>query len=274
MKIGIIGNGFVGKATQLLCKCNKIFVYDIDPTKCIPENLLLVDLVVCDLIFICVPTPMNKDKSCHVNIVVDIVNRLKKIVDKNKIIIRSTVEPLTTKKLQVSFMPEFLTEKNWKNDVVDCNLWILGSDYDYTKTKFRNLINESFLANNINYSNYSCVEPTEAELIKYTRNCFLATKVSFFNEIDSICNNLDVDYNVVKKHVVVDKRIGSSHTNVPGFDGKYGFGGTCLPKDINALNTFMKRRNITSYILNSVCQRNDNYDRTEKDWMDDKRASL
>ena len=88
MKIGIIGNGFVGQATNLFC-CNNVksYMYDIDPNKCNPIGLKLSDLSVCDLIFICVPTPMADDGKCYTNIVEDVVNKLKKFFEsKNKVL--------------------------------------------------------------------------------------------------------------------------------------------------------------------------------------------
>ena len=80
MKIGIIGNGFVGKATKIL-KCNDIEMvcYDINPELCEPKNLTLNDMMDCEIIFVSVPTPMNKDGSVHLNIVKSVVNDLKSL---------------------------------------------------------------------------------------------------------------------------------------------------------------------------------------------------
>ena len=94
MKIGIIGNGFVGKATSLLeCSDVNIIVYDINPKLCNPIGTTLNDIVLCELIFISVPTPMNKDGSCHLDIlhsVIDEINNIKP-VDELLIINRCTV---------------------------------------------------------------------------------------------------------------------------------------------------------------------------------------
>ena len=110
----------------------------------------------------------------------------------------------------------------------------------------------------------------EAELVKYFRNCYLATKVSFCNEIYSICKKLNISYENVKDLAVEDSRITDSHTNVPGHDGKFGFGGTCFPKDVSALKSFMKDQDIKSFILEAVHKRNNEYDRVEQDWNDNK----
>ena len=71
--------------------------------------------------------------------------------------------------------------------------------------------------------------------VKYLTNSFLAVKVSFANEIYNICESLDVDYDKVIEYALYDERLGQSHWAVPGPDGHFGFGGSCFPKDMNAL---------------------------------------
>ena len=112
MKIGIIGNGFVGKATfQLKCKDIDILACDLNPDLCIPKNIKLENLLICDIIFVSVPTPMKKTGECHLNIVKSVINDLKNINYKNFIVLRSTVPAGTCGNLGIYFMPEFLTEK-------------------------------------------------------------------------------------------------------------------------------------------------------------------
>jgi UDPglucose 6-dehydrogenase len=277
MKIGIIGNGFVGKATRVLeCKEIKILVYDIKPELCYPEGLQIDDLIDCSLIFISVPTPMNNDGTCHLNIVINVINKLNSIINKEKtqLVIRSTVLPGTSDKLGTYFMPEFLTEKNYLNDFINCENWIFGllnksTDKNFMKN-IKNLINIAYKYKKINYNNIFFVYNKEAEMIKYIRNCFLAVKVSFFNEMYEFCKLKDIDYNVVQKIATMDKRIGSSHSSVPGPDNKFGFGGTCFPKDTSALKKEMDNNNMKSYILEGAINRNNEKDRKEKDWEKDK----
>ena len=76
---------------------------------------------------------------------------------------------------------------------------------------------------------------THAEMIKYFTNCFLATKVSFANEMFDLCQKLGLDYDKVIEYSTTDKRIGNTHLNVPGHDGDLGFGGHCFPKDLEAV---------------------------------------
>lgn len=274
MKIGIIGNGFVGKATKILeCKDIKLLVYDINPELCEPKGISLINLVNCDLIFISVPTPMNSDGSCHFKIVENVIKDIRNLDPNNKsIIIRSTVTPGFCDKNECSFMPEFLTEKNFKNDFINCKNWIFGirNDFNPLKDKITTLINLAYKNNKIKYNKISFVSNTEAEMIKYIRNTFLATKISYFNEIFSYCQIKNIDFNTVREIACSDERIGLSHTNCPGHDGKKGFGGTCFPKDISSLQFDMKQNKIKSPLIDAVIYRNNQIDRKEQDWLLDK----
>jgi UDPglucose 6-dehydrogenase len=270
MKIGICGYGFVGKATEQL-KNDEIefIIYDKNPSLCNPSNTTPKELSNCDLIFISVPTPMKKDGSCCIDIVKSAINDIRKYGDP-LIVIRSTVVPGTCNSLNCYFMPEFLTEKNFIKDFINNPCWIFGllnSDKDELfKTRITKLIGDAHAATRINSNEIEFVNNKEAELVKYFKNCYLATKVSFCNEMYSICDKLDISYNTVKDLAVKDIRITDSHTNVPGLDGKFGYGGTCFPKDVSALNTFMKDNDISSYILDATERRNLEIDRCDRDW--------
>jgi len=281
--IGIIGNGFVGGATKLLkCLEINILVWDIIPEKSEPQNLKISDLKVCDFIFICVPTPMEDSGNCHIGIVEKVVKKLKEPENKidtshTTIVIRSTVPPGTSKNLECYFMPEFLTEANWEQDFINCKNWIFGINPSETEVldKFVNLIKTAYKYQVIKYDNVIGITTDEAEMVKYTRNSFLATKISYFNEINQLCQSLNINYKNVRRVTCLDSRIGESHTKVPGHDNHYGFGGTCLPKDIHALaEVYQATLNIKPPVLSAIIYRNDNIDRPEKDWAEDKRAKL
>ena len=302
LTIGIVGNGFVGGATRLFsCKSVSVLIYDTDPSKCVPSSTTLVRLAKeCDIIFICVPTPMDTDGSCYTRIVRNVVTDLLEEADPREttVVVRSTVPPGTCRELGVAFMPEFLTEGNWQEDFKCTKDWIVGADdpstlYGYEATvmketfisKLQRLLTFAVQSGNIKSDNMTVTNTQEAEMCKYVRNCFLATKVGFFNEIHHACRLANIDYGMVRTLVVRDERIGSSHTAVPGPDGKLGFGGTCLPKDTNAMIQFMLSKNkriceegvdfpraYTHYpckILGAVRDRNDTVDRTCRDWAKD-----
>lgn len=269
MKIGIIGNGFVGKATNILKnKDVNVITYDINPQLCDPQGTTLMDFKSCELIFVSVPTPMNNDRSCHSGIVesviMELTNEIKICEPDNFIIVRSTVIPGTSDNLGCYFMPEFLTEKNYLYDFRNCKEWIIGlrgTQYDEIfMTKINKLFALSKMNGCISSDSTNFVLNKEAEMIKYFRNCFLALKISFCNEMYDYCQSQNIDYEQVSLYATKDDRIGSSHTNVPGHDGDRGYGGSCFPKDTKAIIFSMKQKGITSYILDAMDRRN-NVDR-------------
>ena len=273
MKVGIIGNGFVGSATSLLeCIDISIIVYDINPKLCKPTNTTLKDICNCDLIFISVPTPMNKNGSCHINILESVVHNISQIKSTNELLLinRCTVPINTSNELNCYYMPEFLTEKNFKNDFINNPEWIFGLKNSSTdalfKEKITELINTAYKNKCINSNKIHFVDNNEAEMIKLFRNTFLSTKISFCNEIYKFCQSQNISYENVRKLATNDPRIGSSHTNVPGHDGFFGYGGTCFPKDTNSLYFQMKEKNLDSYIIKATVERNEIVDRPQHDW--------
>lgn len=284
--VGIVGGGFVGKATSGFKNSKTdVIVFDLQKELCMPSDTTIYDIYKCDVVFIAVPTPMSADGSCYTKIVENVVLDLQKNNVKH-IVIRSTVPVGTCKALGVHFMPEFLTEKNWKHDFYTCPTWVIGTDETSENNSFVDIINHIFssaVEDGVIISNNIMWKTTmEAELIKYTRNCFLATKVGFFNEIYSFCEKLGIEYDNVKAGVVADPRIGPSHTNVPNeefFNGrvawKRGSSGTCLPKDLNSMIKQYEHGEVPSPILNAVWHRNITIDRPERDWEHDKgRATI
>jgi nucleotide sugar dehydrogenase len=273
MKIGVIGNGFVGKATcTLACKSVELYCYDINPALCNPKGCTLKMISECDLIFISVPTPMKKDGSCYLKIIETVIGDLSKIksLDEMLVLIRSTVPPGTSDNLNCYFMPEFLTEKHYLEDFKRCKNWIFGVKGKKQDIIFKEKIQELFKLSHdnkkIDSSKCSFLLNKEAEMVKLFRNIFLATKVSFCNEIYDYCNSAGINYNNMIKVACDDDRIKESHSMVPGPDGKRGFGGTCFPKDINNLLNLMKNNKVKSYIIENVIRRNEEHDRYEKDW--------
>ena len=267
MKIGIVGFGFVGKATNSLT--NDALIYDIDPSLCSPTGLTLQQLSEqSDIIFVSVPTPMNSDGSCHLGILETVIYEIKRCTPDTPIVIRSTVPPGTSDRLGCYFMPEFLTERNFMSDFIHTPEWIFGDDENNT---FRSLISDLFTTakskNKITSDRVTFVTTKEAEMIKLFRNTFLATKVSFCNEFYRFCEQHTVNYENVRRVAVADSRIGDSHTFVPGPDDRFGFGGTCFPKDVANVVHLMKS---SSYILRSALTRNETVDRPEKDWEHNK----
>ena len=275
MKLGIIGNGFVGKATKMLeCKEITIISYDLNPHLCDPQGTTIEDVALCDIIFISVPTPMNKDGSCHLNIVEGVVEKLRTIGCKKPLVLRSTVPPGTSERLGCSFMPEFLTEANAVFDFINNKEWIFGIDDDSVKPLLQNMITTAFSYNRITYNKITFLTTKESEMVKMFRNNFLTVKVSLCNELYNWCRAKDIDYDRVRTVAFSDSRIGLSHTKVPGPDGKYGFGGTCFPKDINSAISDMISVSTYPVILKAANTRNNKLDRSSRDWEKNKGRSV
>ena len=260
-KVGVIGNGFVGEAISFaFSSVSEMYVYDIDPSRCLND---LDSVHNCDFVFICVPTPMHKDGSQDLSYV---ENVFEKATDVPVYILKSTVLPGTTDRLskkypnfKIVFSPEFLTERTAKLDMLTQSRIILGGDHKLTE-KVKTLLNSRFKIQNIIQT-----DSKTAELTKYMNNTFFATKVSIMNEFKLICDKIGANWKDALKGFVSDGRIGDSHLNVPGHDGKLGYGGTCFPKDVNAFLSFSKKYHIELNTISGGWKTNLEV-RKEKDW--------
>ncbi len=254
-KIGIIGRGFVGSAVEFgfsaQCGCNAIIKsYDIDESR--KKDSLDVTVNNSDFIFVSVPTPSN-----HTGIdLSSLISALESIEQVNRrndniILIRSTIIPGTTKKLDekfkklnIVFNQEFLTERSAKFDFINQSRFIIGGD-----PKFTNMVAQLY---KWRFGSTALIIQTNfetAELIKYMNNCFFATKVSFLNEMKILSQKIGADWDTSVQGFVSDGRIGHSHIQVPGPDGKLGFGGNCFPKDVKAILEFSKKLGVN---LNTI----------------------
>lgn len=263
MNIGIIGQGYVGTAIKLGFEQHyNVLTYDkFDLAK--STHSKLSDLVEeTKVIFVCVPTPMRKDGTCYTGIVEEVIREINESADDHIIVIKSTIPPGTTDRINqeythstVIFNPEFLTEQNFLEDFKNQKRIILGGDRKGTN-KLRQIYSKVF-------PNATIVKTgaKHAEMVKYFTNCFLATKVSFANEMYNVCQQLDLDYDKVVEYAIYDERLGKSHWAVPGPDGDFGYGGHCFPKDLSAIiNSFE-----TFGLLEAVEEVN-NQVRNNRDW--------
>ena len=117
--LGIVGNGFVGKAMHMLgCSGIHIKCYDINPLLCVPVGTIMADLLDCHAIFISVPTPIDGEGKTNMKYVDSVVFSLRELQYNGFIVIRSTVPIGTCDYYKCYFMPEFLTEKNTTNDFI------------------------------------------------------------------------------------------------------------------------------------------------------------
>ena len=268
-KIGIVGNGFVGSAVRYGFSPNvgcdaEVKVYDKDPNK---STDTLSDVTKSDIIFLSVPTPSNLDGSMNIDIVDKALTDIDEHDTNAVILLRSTVVPGTTKKLQdkypnlrLVFNPEFLTERSANFDFINQDRVILGgdiNDVEVAESLFKSRFGSTISILKTNYET--------AELIKYMTNTFFATKISFLNDMKLIADKSGVIWEDAIDGFIRDGRVGHSHLDVPGHDGKYGFGGSCFPKDIQALINFGKELGIEMSVLKGAWKTNLKV-RPEKDW--------
>jgi len=262
--IGIIGQGFVGNAVyQKFKKYYNINTYDLDSTKCNSSEQETLDN---KIVFVCLPTPMDEVGRCNTSIVEGAVKRCFEFGKTEIVVIKSTVSPGTTQKLnekypslQIVFNPEFLTERNAVKDYENQNRIILGGPRPAT-TELKLIFSKAFPKAHIIKT-----DSTHAEMVKYLTNSFLATKVSFANEIYQICEGLHIDYDKVVEYATYDERLGKSHWNVPGHDGDFGFGGHCFPKDLAALLHLTVELGTINNVLLATSNTNDEI-RKFRDW--------
>ena len=264
---GIIGNGFVGGAIyENFKEFYKFLIYDTNPER---SNCGAIYEVLhnTDIIFVSLPTPFDKSTGrCDISIIGKVMAQINYWYNDNIIILKSTIPPGTCKwirsmypKIRLVYSPEFLTEKNAVCDFKESNRVIFGGDVpDISK------VLEMFTRHFPDKS-YQITDYQTAEMVKYFTNTFLATKVSFANEIYDICSKLDINYEKVKDLALLDPRIGPTHLTVPGPDGRRGFGGTCFPKDLMALIGHSQINKHNPLFLKATWEKNLE-NRPEKDW--------
>ena len=264
-KVGVIGNGFVGESQAFaFSPTTDLRIYDINPLKATHTKKELDE---CDFIFVCVPTPMKKDGSQDISFIKKI---FEEAVEGPIYIIKSTVLPGSTKELQdkypklsIIFSPEFLTERTAKLDMLTQARIVLGGDNNLT-SKAAKLFEQRFMNKHIIKT-----DSTTAELIKYMNNTFFATKVSIINEFKLLADKLGANWKDALYGFASDGRVGDSHLHTPGPDGRLGYGGTCFPKDVNALITLAKELNTPLNTIEGGWATN-LVVRPEKDWEADK----
>lgn len=235
-RIAIVGYGFVGKAVEFGFKNSNNDIMIVDPYEGYASLDELEDYHP-DFTFVCVPTPAHDDGNIDGSSIKEVIHTLQNTTS-GTVIIKSTVTPDIVDKLcaykRFVYNPEFLTERNSFDEFLNPKFHILGGDPEFAKR-----VEDLYKYNsNCNPTPVHYMTPVEASLVKYGINSFLATKVIWFNQWKDLVEDLGARYNVISNIMGSDERIGHSHTKVPGWDGKKGYGGNCLPKDTNAIWNF------------------------------------
>tara|TARA_R100000908_G_C3735176_1_gene133324 strand:+ start:91 stop:900 length:810 start_codon:yes stop_codon:yes gene_type:complete len=241
-RLGIVGHGFVGSAiNQGFTK--DVQKYIVDPNKFGANTIQQLIKFKPDAVFVSVPTPQLESGECNSEIVESVLQELNQAKDL-LVIIKSTVPAYKLQaikeqciNLKIVYNPEFLTEKNYINDFKNPPMHVFGGALTDTE------VVEQLYAE---YS--SCkkcpvfhTDMISASLVKYCINSFLATKVTFMNEMYEVLKKArGTEWNEFIKIINSDPRIGKTHMRVPGNDGVRGYAGSCFPKDTAALAYFAR----------------------------------
>jgi len=249
MKLGVIGIGMVGKAVlQAFSRRYTTFGYDIRGEYSDEKNLSTL-ISESDVIFVCVPTPTSMWRQ-NTGALEQVAQTLMENNFKGVVVVKSTVLPKTMESLAVRtglrlvHNPEFLTAAKAYEDFVQQTTVILSgsmTDCEVVSYLYRELLP------GVRVEWYPDFKVTE--LAKYMRNCFLAVKVAFANEFHQLCAEHKIPYDMVKQAFLSQGGVEPGHFNVPGPDGKVGFSGACLPKDIRAMITHMRENNLGACTL-------------------------
>jgi nucleotide sugar dehydrogenase len=256
MKVAIIGLGFVGNALQNGLM-DTVKVKKIDPK--LGTNINELKDFSPEIIFICVPTPMSEDKTQDISIVESVVDEINDLRIPSLVVLKSTLLPNYVKKLgnkisRFIYNPEFLREKHADEDFVNSELIVFGGDKDETK-----YLSEFYQEHTkCTCKDHIFTDLLTASFIKYTINTFLSVKVIFFNELKELfdASGTSEDWENFTKYISTDKRIGESHMQVPGHDGRLGFGGACLPKDSDAFIKYANQIEKQLILLNNAIKLN------------------
>jgi UDPglucose 6-dehydrogenase len=242
MKLGIVGHGFVGTAVD------HGFTRDIQKFIVDPKHNstnTIEDLIKFkpDATFVAVPTPQSESGECNTEILETVMQQL----NNSKgllVIVKSTVPAYKLQKIQeecinlrIVYNPEFLTEKNYIDDFVNPAMHVFGGMNADTDAVEKLYLEHSDCKECPVFK----VDLITASMVKYCINSFLATKVTFMNEMyDVLKAARGTDWNTFSKIIQTDPRIGNTHMRVPGHDGQRGYAGSCFPKDTNALAWFAR----------------------------------
>ena len=255
-KVGIVGMGFVGGAIADAMEQGYVDLIVVDPAK--GYNKTYNDLLDCDGVFVCVPSPQDEDGTCDTSILEDVLSNLAKLNYQGVVISKCTAPPDVYEQLNEIYpnlihAPEFLTAANAKQDYVNGKFAMIGGRVGVYQREAERLIRigQNSLGDNVVYCTIG-----EASLAKYAINSFMSTKVVFMNELYQLAQAMNLSYDHVAAMVRMDHRIGSSHLRVPGPDGSFGFGGACFPKDTSAMLKFAEQYKVALNVLDAAVKKN------------------
>lgn len=245
-RIGVVGGGTVGRAIarSYIEWADEVHVYDVVKERCTAS---LDTVLGCRLVFVCLPTPQKKDSlECDTSAVEDFCQLVDSspVTRNTNLVLKSTVPIGTTRRLVHEYMlpnlvysPEFLTARCALVDACLPSRNIIGSREVGENLDPAGGVRElhELYASRFPEAPILSMTYEESEAVKLFQNSFFAVKVSYWNEVRTLADKLGLNWDRVMKAILADGRIHPSHTQVPGPDGKFGWGGSCLPKDLASL---------------------------------------
>lgn len=247
--LGFLGCGAIGRAISDVHEKfdQNIIRHDL----CL--NSKLSDLLVADVIFVCLPTPSNKDGSCNLSIIHNELCQLNELGFNKTVVMKSTVPPGTGQQFSKQFSfkyvscPEFLREHNARQDYLNQNVHIVGYDGED--------VSEITLVLKPLNSTIKKLPVTEAELVKYFHNTYNAWRITFANSFYDMSHALDANYNKILNAFCELNGIKSDY--LKSSDEFKGFGGPCLPKDTAAMADLSRKLKLNSNIWEFMLDEND-----------------
>jgi UDPglucose 6-dehydrogenase len=251
--VGIVGLGMVGGTTSRVFREAGVPVHDYDRYLDIgrPE-----DLHACGVVFLCVPTPSLPDHGYDLTEVWTAASDIEDVLEPGSIVaVKSTVPPGTNdrlagafSKLEFASVPEFLVASRPVETITQPDRVIIGARSGQTAAVLTELMSQIAPEAPVIQ-----LEPMEAEFAKLCANALLSAKVAVANELSDICARYDVSWPRVKAVIGLDRRIGPDHLSVTE---ERGFGGTCLPKDLDGLIRVAEAAGSSSSLLGEIANFN------------------
>lgn len=235
--IGIVGGGVVGKATaRCFMEWAEVRIHDTLKERSTHD---LGPTLACDLVFLCLPTPKSADNiKCDTSHVEDFCKTLYRLKPDGNYVLRSTVPIGFTLFAREKFglenivhSPEFLTARCANTDAQLPARNIIGDDGDWKDGESQHPVAKLYRKRFPGVPLLT-MDSKESEAVKLFVNGFFAVKIAYFNEINAMADEIDLSWERILGGMLSDGRIAHSHVAVPGPDGKFGFGGECLPKDL------------------------------------------
>ena len=257
MKIGVIGNGYVGGAVAKgLAKLgDDVAIWDRDHSR---STHTLDETCGADFVFLCVPTPTTRSGRQDMYAVSEMTRVVSELNLNAIIMMKSTVLPGTCERMSSLYNipiisnPEFLSARTAEEDFLHPTSIVAGHHDEGIRDRVQQFYAARFPDVPL-LLYHSC---REAELVKYARNTFFALKVAYMNQLYDLAASLEVPWESVKEGLLGSGWVNPMHTNVPGSDGSRGFGGACLPKDSRALLEFSWDQRMPLTILEAALSAN------------------